>query len=181
MATRIVPLFGDSSKVGKEVFMFRKQLIMVFLAGAVVVSSGLLIVGHLEGGTPQAVHRSSQTVAPQPKATAAQHMVVHQLMAKPLGEPIAYGYIEGSGKVIAGSGNFTCEWRGSSYYISITNVNYVEQAYLTFVTPAHYAALSPTTGQGDTTPNGTELRISFTIWNGAYQGAAFQFITYKIP
>jgi hypothetical protein len=155
--------------------MLKKQLIMAFLAGSVFVGAGLLIVGPLAGGTQGNVPILSQTLVPQRKAIEAQHMVAHQLTPKPLGAPIAYGFIDGNGKVVAGSGNFTCEWRGTGYYISITNINYVEERYLTFVTPAHQCGVSATTGQ-----NNNELRIELLGPTCTNTQSAFQFITYKI-
>lgn len=156
--------------------MLKKQLIMAFLVGGVFVGAGLLIVGPLAG----------QTLNPLRKAMEAPHFAGNQLIPKPIGAPIAYGFIDGYGTILAGSGNFTCECRGTGYYISITNINYIEKGYLTFVTPAHQCGVSATTGQDNTTAQGNnELRIELL---GPGPGgpctntqSAFQFITYKIP
>ena len=168
------------TKLAKEVIMLKKQLIMAFLAGAVFVGAGLLIVGPLSSGTQGDVPSSSQPLTQLRKTIEAQHLAVNQLIPKPLGAPIAYGFIDGNGKIVAGSGNFTCEWRGTGYYISITNFNYIEERYLTFVTPAHQCGVSATTAQGN-----NELRIELLGLGPdgpcTNTQSAFQFITYKIP
>jgi hypothetical protein len=160
--------------------MLKKQLIMAFLAGVVFVGAGLFIVGPLSGWTQGEVPNSSQPLTPLRKAFEAQHSAVNQLVPKPLGAPIAYGFIDAYGKIVAGSGNFTCQWRGTGYYISITNINYIEGKYLTFVTSADQCGVSATTAQGN-----NELRIELLGLgpNGPCTNtqSAFQFITYKIP
>jgi hypothetical protein len=172
----------DDLSLNAEVIMFNRHLIMASLAGGVIVVAGLALVDSLAGATPRIAPGPDLSVPPQQKAAAVQRPVIRQLTtAKPLGDPVAYGFIDGSGKIVAGSGNFTCEWRGTSYYLAIAGLDYVEEWYLTFVTPAHTVALSPLTGVGQTNAQGeTELRISFTF-NSTYQASAFQFITYKIP
>ena len=160
--------------------MLKEQLIMAFLAGAVFVGAGLLIVCPLSGWTQGEVSPSSQPLTPLRKAFEAQHIAVNQLLPKPLGAPIAYGFIDAYGKIVAGSGNFTCEWRGTGYYISITNFNYIEERYLTFVTPAHQCGVSATTAQDN---NQLRIELLGPGPNGPCTNtqSAFQFITYKIP
>lgn len=164
--------------------MLKKQLVMAFFVGAVFVGAGFFIIDNLEGETPRNVPSSSQTLTFPQKAIETKHMVVHQLTTPmPLGAPIAYGYINNKGKIVGGSGNFTCErdYEGGSWRISIANINYVEGEFITFVTPSYTAGCVPTTGAGNTNAQNENKLSICLVYNGACQTAAFQFITYKIP
>ena len=93
--------------------------------------------------------------------------------------PIAYGFINSSGSVASGSGNFTCTWDSGQlkYDITIENESYFFSNYTTVITPATGSSprVSSTGSVG-----GKLLVYTFNPLSGyARTQTAFQFVVYK--
>jgi hypothetical protein len=155
-----------------------KRLWITFVAAAVAAGLGFVAAAYPAGtgrdpGAPQATVHQGQRLAPAP----APKMSLAG--AKPLGNPIAYGFVEYDGSLAATSGNVASEWNGTShrYYIRITGVSYSGGPYITFVTPVGNGGIYfPATWE-----DGGALVVSIGESSG-HSGAqaSFQFITYKI-
>lgn len=88
-------------------------------------------------------------------------------------KPIAYGYINTSGNVESGSGNFTASYASGTYTITITGLNYFFESYSTVVTPSEPNPSLCTTDS----VSGNLLVQCYTL-NGAPTTADFAFIVF---
>ncbi len=152
-----------------------------FLSVAVIVlGSGLFIAGSLSGaGDPGPAGQVRTSPKPTQKLVPVKAAVALQPVAKPLGNPVAYGFVQFNGSISATSGNFTAEWDASSnrYYIRIAGVTYQRGPYITFVTPEGNGGIYlPATWED----NGALVICIGQITGESGVQAGFQFVTYKV-
>jgi hypothetical protein len=136
---------------------------VLFVASAVLLGAALLAAA----GGP------GQKLVPSKAATTFGPI------AKPLGNPVAYGFVQFDGSLRASSGNITVTWDGTRnrYTIQIAGVTYQGGTYITLVTADGNGGIYlPCTGDD----NGALVVRMGRITGEPGIQAAFQFVTYKI-
>ncbi len=93
--------------------------------------------------------------------------------------PVAYGFINSSGSVASGSGNFTCTWESSllRYRIAIENENYFFSNYTAVITPS--ASSSPRLVSTSSATGELLVYILDPLSGYAKIQTNFQFVVYK--
>jgi len=91
--------------------------------------------------------------------------------------PIAYGFVNSSGTVAAGTPNVTATWNAGStrYEITITGESYSATSYVTVITPFSASAAIPACDSSA----GKLLVKLFNTSGTAIQGLGFHFVVYK--
>ena len=93
--------------------------------------------------------------------------------------PVAYGFINSSGSVASGSGNFTCTWESSllRYRIAIENENYFFSNYTAVITPS--ASSNPRLVSTSSATGELLVYILDPLSGYARTQSSFQFVVYK--
>jgi hypothetical protein len=91
--------------------------------------------------------------------------------------PLAYGVVNADGTCTVKSANVSCELSGTSFLISIANVNYCYDSFVTTVTPNGYA-IPYVTSSGCGGGSG-KLYVAFQTVTGTAVTPRFYFVTYK--
>lgn len=146
----------------------------------IVFGTGLFLTESLSGaGGPKPAGQVRTSPKPTQKLEPVKAAVALQPVAKPLGGPVAYGFVQFNGSVSATSGNFSVEWNAASnrYYIRIAGVTYQRGPYITFVTPEGNGGIYlPATWED----NGALVICIGQITGESGVQAGFQFVTYKV-
>ncbi len=154
--------------------MSKCRSLVISLAAVVVIGAGLFAAGRLAAAGP------SRTDLPtSQKLTALKAGSGIQPVAKTLGSPIAFGFVQFDGSLRSTSGNITAAWNAGKlrYEIRIAGIPYNSGPHLTFVTAE---------GQGGIyLPATTEDNGVLIIRIGQITGepgvqTGFQFVTYKV-
>lgn len=100
-------------------------------------------------------------------------------VAKPLGNAVAYGFVQYDGSLRSSSGNITVAWDGTKnrYTIQIAGVTYQGGTYITLVTADGNGGIYLPCTNDD---NGALVVRMGRITGEPGIQAAFQFVTYKI-
>ena len=93
--------------------------------------------------------------------------------------PVAYGFINSSGSVASGSGNFTCTWESSllRYRIAIENENYFFSNFTAVITPS--ASSNPRLVSTSSATGELLVYILDPLSGYARTQSSFQFVVYK--
>jgi hypothetical protein len=158
--------------------MFKRRFTIALLAGVMFVGAVLLVAVHIAGAGENAGQARTLN-PPKQKLQPVKAVGSIQPLAKPLGAPVAYGFVQWDGSLRSSSGNVTVEWdsSGGRYLLHIVGVAYHAGPYITFVTAE---------GKGGIyLPATTEDNETLVIRMGQITGepgiqAGFQFVTYRI-
>ena len=158
--------------------MFKRRFTLAFLAAATVVCGSLLVAGYLAQAAENG-QVSRTGVQQKQRLLPVKALGAIQPVAKPLGAPIAYGFVQYDGSLYATSGNVTAEWNATyhRYYIRITGVAYNRGTHITFVTPeGNGGVFFPATWE----ENGALVVCMGESSGSSGAQAGFQFMTYKL-
>lgn len=130
------------------------------LAGMSSVHADSLTTGNANSAKSDALRGAGMRPAPTPNMA---------------GTPIAFGYIDTSGAVLSGSGNFTASYDSgtNTYTIAINGVGYYYSWYSTVITSSE-----PTPSVCTTDSFSGNLMIHCYTLRGARTSAHFGFIVY---
>ena len=160
--------------------MLKSRSVAVSVVGAIVFGAALFAAASLSGaGDHGSAGQVRTVVKPTHKLLPVRAVGNIQPLAKALGNPVAFGFVQYDGSIGATSGNFTAEWNPTTgrYYIHIAGVSYQRGPYITFVTAEGNGGIY--------LPATWEDSGALVIYIGEITGdtgiqAGFQFVTYKV-
>ena len=140
-----------------------RSVAVLFIAAIVLFGAALLVAGS----------------GPGQKIVATKAVGTFGPIAKPLGNAVAFGFVQFDGSLRASSGNIKVEWDGTKnrYTIQIAGVTYQGGTYITLVTADGNGGIYLPCTNDD---NGALVVRMGRITGEPGIQAAFQFVTYKI-